>query len=301
MAQLAIKGHATRGSEVIALLEMLGGKNDNYCIGNLDNYVYLINEYGYIEQLEDTLANPYTYHCFTLKEFKEKFLFKVGDKVKHNGWTCTVQGMGWRTIDNEVLYTVKGIDFCKCVNVEDLQPCKEDSPLVFSPEKMQEIVSSGTVAFTIPQKRAINFSEESPDETELVLGNDFEVVIREGETLVVRKNITYPKTYHECWKILDTGEEEVIYDGVTGEEEHLFDSLLKLKRCRDAYWKIAGDWEPDFNDSDQHKHTIEVVNDNIGFYDGHNCNRVLVFPTSEMRNAFYENFKALIEGCKELL
>jgi hypothetical protein len=29
--------------------------------------------------------------------------------------------------------------------------------------------------------------------------------------------------------------------------------------------------------------------------------RLLVFPTSEMRDAFYENFKELIEECKELL
>jgi hypothetical protein len=30
-------------------------------------------------------------------------------------------------------------------------------------------------------------------------------------------------------------------------------------------------------------------------------NHILVFPTAEMRDAFYENFKDLIESCKELL
>ena len=30
-------------------------------------------------------------------------------------------------------------------------------------------------------------------------------------------------------------------------------------------------------------------------------NAILTFPTEEMRNAFYENFKELIEICKELL
>lgn len=33
MARLAIRGHETRGKEVIELLEMLGGKNDNHCCG----------------------------------------------------------------------------------------------------------------------------------------------------------------------------------------------------------------------------------------------------------------------------
>lgn len=34
MAQLAIQGHSTRGSEVIALLEMLGGINSHNLYGD---------------------------------------------------------------------------------------------------------------------------------------------------------------------------------------------------------------------------------------------------------------------------
>jgi hypothetical protein len=34
---------------------------------------------------------------------------------------------------------------------------------------------------------------------------------------------------------------------------------------------------------------------------GYNISSVLEFPTPEMRDAFYENFKDLIEQCKELL
>ena len=33
----------------------------------------------------------------------------------------------------------------------------------------------------------------------------------------------------------------------------------------------------------------------------HPDNHILIFPTPEMRNAFYENFNDLIEECKELL
>ena len=39
MAQLAIEGHAQRGSEVIALLEMLGGVNTHNLYGD-ENYAY---------------------------------------------------------------------------------------------------------------------------------------------------------------------------------------------------------------------------------------------------------------------
>jgi hypothetical protein len=33
----------------------------------------------------------------------------------------------------------------------------------------------------------------------------------------------------------------------------------------------------------------------------HPNNHILIFPTPEMRDAFYENFKKEIEECKELL
>lgn len=59
-------------------------------------------------------------------------------------------------------------------------------------------------------------------------------------------------------------------------------------------------WEPNWTSLDgypaiymyRHQITLSVVKDE------HHC---LVFPTTEMRDAFYENFKESIEQCKELL
>ena len=45
--KLAIKGHPTRGKEVIELLEMMGGIADNIQ-GNVDEQFYYIHEDGYI-------------------------------------------------------------------------------------------------------------------------------------------------------------------------------------------------------------------------------------------------------------
>ena len=42
----------------------------------------------------------------------------------------------------------------------------------------------------------------------------------------------------------------------------------------------------------------KVVKDFCGVGD---VNTILTFPTEEMRDAFFENFKDLIEKCKELL
>ena len=55
-------------------------------------------------------------------------------------------------------------------------------------------------------------------------------------------------------------------------------------------------WGPDFTQDSGSKYSMLFAN----------CvsitgSRILAFPTQEMRDAFYENFKDLIEQCKELL
>ena len=95
-------------------------------------------------------------------------------------------------------------------------------------------------------------------------------------------------------------------------KEHLLTSLQKLLICRDAYWKIAGDdmglgkpWKPDY-DSGVDKYGIICMNGVVQEsnpttnWERH-LNKVLDFPTAEMRDAFYENFEVEIKSCKELL
>lgn len=92
-----------------------------------------------------------------------------------------------------------------------------------------------------------------------------------------------------------------------GYKADLIISFQELYIARDAYWKIAGEqmgldkpWEPDWNDLNR-KYFISLTCDGIGLYDDFRNPQFLVFPTKEMRDAFYENFKDLIETCKELL
>ena len=125
----------------------------------------------------------------------------------------------------------------------------------------------------------------------------------------------YPNTYDECCKVLgvnpnnylsirnlccnDGDEDCTNYElGLLG----VFDSLWILRFCRDAYWKLYGEemgldkpWEPDWNDEKQDKYGFhnEVEHTIIN-------SAIFVFPTAEMRDAFYENFKKFIEHCKKL-
>lgn len=131
-------------------------------------------------------------------------------------------------------------------------------------------------------------------------------VINATKIVLEKKKKEYPKTYEECEKIL--GLEDSIIKGCLGYEYKLLNAFQKLLMCRDAYWKIAGEemglgkpWEPDWDAKDNHFYTIHTFNGKIECSATAHRNAVLIFPTAEMRDAFYENFKELIEICKELL
>lgn len=110
--KLAIKGHPTRGKEVIELLEMLGGINDEGYIGTntwKDVYYYLDN--GHIRAYDWCDAIK-----FTLEGFWEKYPFKVGDKVidEADGCPGVVSEMKWDEGLSDMKYCVafgNGIDF----------------------------------------------------------------------------------------------------------------------------------------------------------------------------------------------
>ena len=144
-------------------------------------------------------------------------------------------------------------------------------------------------------------------------------IINATKIVLEKKEKMYPKTYEECCKILGVDPNNFLtitncYYGeveTTNYERGLLNNLTSLwylRICRDAYWKIAGEemglgkpWEPDWKKGNQSKYCICNNSDNIEKISLFFGNAILSFPTEEMRDAFYENFKELIERCKELL
>ena len=130
-------------------------------------------------------------------------------------------------------------------------------------------------------------------------------VINATKIVLEKKKKEYPKSYEECCEVLDWYHRD--YDRV-GYKSELLCKLQVLLLCRDAYWKIAGEemglgkpWKPDWKNDEQFKYIIIcrrgcIIKDTYTAKDV-----ILAFPTEEMRDAFYENFKELIESCKELL
>ena len=131
-------------------------------------------------------------------------------------------------------------------------------------------------------------------------------VINATKIVLEKKKKEYPKTYEECAKVLGT---TLIHKvGVIGYKITLLHKLEHLLIARDAYWKLYGEemglgkpWEPDWDAKDNHFYTIYTFNGKIECSATAHRNAVLIFPTAEMRDAFYDNFKVLIESCKEYL
>ena len=141
--------------------------------------------------------------------------------------------------------------------------------------------------------------------------------IQNNEIIIKPIKPQFPKTYNECYNLLNdfnfTDVERYDFEidwRLTIKDKNygnILNTFAKLLICRDAYWKIAGEqmrlgkpWEPDLENEELYcvqNYNKQIIKSktNTAF------NKILIFPTEEMRDTFYENFNDLIEQCKELL
>jgi hypothetical protein len=296
--KLAIKGHPTRGNEVIELFKMMGGWECGYC-GCGTGFYYYISQFGNIE----ASCKPSkfdTYIVYTLEEFLEKFPYKVGDIVKiGKDEEGVIKQMRW--VNNDIVYWVnshKTCDWTQTLSVDVLDKYNR----VNSNDVDVKVESTGFMQ--ICKTAGIIFNDANyADEVELNLG-DYEIEVRDGKTYAVKKKPKYPKTIEECVKLLRV-DFKLDMDSY---KRKLMANFYRLILCRDTYWKIAGEemglgkpWEPNWDDEDEYKYGLFRLRNTI-YKDSSAINpTLLIFPTQEMRDVFYENFKYLIEQCKELL
>lgn len=366
MANLAIKGHATRGKEVIEILEMLGGKNYFQFSGGFSSNIYFINKSGFIFNDYD-IMNNLNYFQISLEEFLEKYPYKVGDFVhipEYESKVCICK-MRWNSIYNYMEYlvnrddtpewytvralleynddflvdketnmnednnqetletkTTEGVivcnDFCDCYNPKDdvyRYNTTEKIPLEQSKQckdvddvrHVNSITDDIMINQITSKVSVIKFNPDVCDnEIELQLGN-YKIEVRDGKTYAVKNKPKYPKNYKECCEVLGITFDYPDIRDVSNVEFHLYSNFIRLIRYRDAYWKIAGEqmglgkpWKPDWKDSN-FKYCLKKMGDNIEKTSEMTISCILAFPTAEMRDIFYENFKDLIESCKELL
>lgn len=103
MAQLAIRGHLTRGKEVIEILKMLGAENKYQLTGINDGSVYYVINGVIINDYISCLNNII---YFTIDEFMEKFPYKIGDKVLYKVYNVysRIKKMTWNEEKEQVIY-----------------------------------------------------------------------------------------------------------------------------------------------------------------------------------------------------
>ena len=153
------------------------------------------------------------------------------------------------------------------------------------------------------------------DNLRLVPHKDYEIKHDGDNFYLVKKKKEYPKTFEECCKVLGILNADLCfnadYRSFNASKEQwkklgLMNQFYQLLICRDAYWKLYGDemgldgpWEPDWNIRGYY--AIARSYGNVVKTSNYNCDLTFIFPTEEMRDVFYENFKELIESVKELL
>ena len=146
--------------------------------------------------------------------------------------------------------------------------------------------------------KVLNIKDEIivPDNCEV--WDDQGNVIKTSKIIIREVKKTYPNTINDCYNLLEDNEL------ASHTSMRKFQELIN---ARNAYWKIAGtemglkkSWEPNWTSFEgypaiymyRYQITLSVARD------VHHC---LVFPTEEMRDMFYKNFKKDIEECKEFL
>lgn len=295
MSKLAIKGHLKRGSEVIERLEMLGGNNIYKYNADCNNAYFYIGENSkniYCNAIN--VVYDVDFVIFTLEEFEEKFPYKVGDKVSSKYLkNYKIVKMEWKDTNNRVIYKLQGMGW---YNSDELEYYKEEN---MEQRQYKEL----RMPLDDDDKLA---TEVTIDGNKILPPNGYligKITQVDNGMLVeyVKQQPSYPKTHEECFNICFGNKHHIVQvvglDDL-GDNKELFESFIKLKICRDAYWKIAVEEKKDDIDYVICNVGGKVINTNIP---NSAYNHILTFPTEEMRDAFYENFKDLIERCKELL
>lgn len=163
-------------------------------------------------------------------------------------------------------------------------------------------------------------SEMCADRVELKVSPEFDIKEEDGKWFAVKRRSRYPQSFEECCEVLDMpsyyklrystyehGYHEYTTSKDLGVLQSELDTFGKLIICRNAYWLTAGRemelgdmWEPDWSD-DCRKFSIVVEGNEILADVCLRRNRILVFPTEEMRDEFLKVFRKDIEECKEFL
>ena len=248
-----------------------------------------------------------------LVEEENKPKFKVGDEVRIKG--TDIGGTIESVIRGQLIVNSKGSkipawpeDVVLMKSVEEETALNKWTGLKVELELSKSVIGVSNIESLRGERFMSGFVKAiiPPEGYQFVDENGN--IINATKIVLEKKKKEYPKKFVDCCTILYPNDNfQVVSQRVKGHKGDLLFHFQKLIICRDAYWKIAGEemglgkpWEPDWLD-DNLKPCIGTASNEIIKCTSYSDNTILAFPTAEMRDKFYENFKEEIEMCKELL
>ena len=249
-----------------------------------------------------------------LAEEETKPKFKVGDEVRIKG--TDIGGTIESVIRGQLIVNSKGSkipawpeDVVLMKSVEEETALNKWTGLKVELELSKSVIGVSNVESLRGERFMSGFVKAIIPPEGYIFKDENGNIINATKIVLEKKKKEYPKTYEECCKVLNTDDDSIIDISVPLHYNHLLISFTQLLICRDAYWKIAGEemglnrpWELSIGTPIYYiyyNRTVGTIKND--YADDIQGNIILAFPTEEMRDAFYENFKELIEQCKELL
>lgn len=289
MMRLAIRGTDDKetGKKLIEILELLGGVNENGLLGDHYRCFYYIDDDNLICCEFEEIMLVCHYQTHTLESFNKAYTYRPGDTVRlKDGPVFNITGIRWSngTIVYDGVITSYFMPLETTVWPKNIL-CK-----------ISQNVDNAVIKYNYPIEGMYQIKKD--DHVYYDVMDGYEVVEDSGAVKVVKIKPKYPTTYEECCKdVFGLAHEGMTIDTPMHYSPIIID-FTKLLICRDAYWKLAGNWKPNWNEVNDCiiNWNNEVKCEPIVFK-----NVILAFPNEEMRDEFYKNFKDLIDKCKEIL
>lgn len=268
MLKIGFIGDVVRHEEILDTLKMIAGEDcivpDYYTAKFSDSMYYLeIDTFGKKSFKSDSVKEAFNkgVRVFEIEEFKELFPYEVGVRVfaKTLNKYATIVGIS----DNSI-----GL----------LQ-------YLIQPDGSKKLIHCSTDQLT-DRLYYYPIEENDLDQIKIAIPSGYEFIgVDDDKQNIILEKIKsedFPKTLEDCCDVL-----EISYhtNYCIGYAEDLLDSFQQLLICRDAYWKIEG-WNSKVKGERFYINSLPPY-----------LRDLLPMPTKESSDAFYENFKDLIESC----
>ena len=278
--KIAIKGHPTRGKEIISLLESFGNTKTNLS-GNGLVHTYYIDEYNVIRY-----ANaPKDYKVYTLEEFETQFPFKIGDKVVALSDNKPYKIIALEHFNDKLCYKLDNSFHYTPEVLKPYKEMKEERNITLTLEKAKEWYKKGgelrEIALQAFSEKELNPLPRSWEE----YCKDYPIKKDESYINSESKILSFTtKTARRDWNHICPSKKSA--------EAHL--AMIQLEQLRDC-WRQG--WKPTPGES---YYVIKLGFRGLDVY--WFCTvEFLSFPTKEMAEEFLKCFRDLIKQAGDLI